>query len=115
MDSGALITAQDEDVYRMVNVHPKRTGLPFTVYISEKQGRHDVRVKVAAGPKASEFVASVAVRPEVEVVGGSLAAKDFALVRQWIELNRDVIVAFWNRDIEDSVDAVMALKPLPKA
>lgn len=105
---------QEEDLYLMVNVHPKRSGLPFAVYISEKQGRHDVRVKVAAGPKAAQFVASVGLRPKVEVVEGNLSAQDFNLVRQWIELNRDVIIGYWDRDIEDTGDAIALLKPLPK-
>jgi len=98
----------------MANVHPKRSGLPFSVYISEKQGRHDVRVKVAAGPKALHFVASVALRPTIEVVEGNLSPADFELVRRWIELNRDVIIGYWDRTIEDTVDALTALKPLPK-
>jgi Domain of unknown function (DUF4160) len=87
----------------------KRSGLPFAVYISEKQGRHDVRVKVAA-----QFVASVGLRPKVEIVEGNLSTHDFDLVRQWIELNRDVIIGYWDRDIEDTGDAIALLKPLPK-
>lgn len=114
MDS-ATIQDQDEDFFLMANVHPKRTGLPFAVYISEKQGRHDVRVKVAAGPKATQFVASVALRPKIEIAEGDLTTQDFELVRRWIELNRDVIIGYWNRDIEDTVDAIAALKPLPKS
>src|SRR5437016_8337149 len=99
MDSASL---QDEDdLYLMANVHPKRSGLPFSVYISEKQGRHDVRVKVAAGPKALPFVAAVSVRPDVRVLDGSLSNQNLDLVRQWIELNRDVIIGYWDRTIED--------------
>jgi hypothetical protein len=114
MDNVSTIEDLDEDLYLMANVHPKRTGLPFSVYMSEKQGRRDVRVKVAAGPKATPFVASVAIRPTIEIVDGSLSSKDFELVRQWIELNRDVITGYWDRTIEDTADAIDALKPLPK-
>jgi hypothetical protein len=114
MDNASIIEDLDEDLYLMANVHPKRTGLPFSVYISEKQGRHDVRVKVAVGPKATPFVASVAVRPTIEIADGDLSSKDFELVRQWIELNRDVIIGYWDRTIEDTADAINALKPLPK-
>jgi Domain of unknown function (DUF4160) len=109
------IQDQDEDLFLMANLHPKRTGLPFAIYISEKQGRHDVRVKVAAGPRATQFIASIGLRPKIEVVGGDLSAQDFELVRRWIELNRDVIIGYWNGDIEDTGDAIAALKPLPKS
>jgi hypothetical protein len=55
-----------------------RTGLPFVVWISPKAGSpHDVRVKVSRGPKvhSSELI-SVAIRPDVHVVGGSLSAHE---------------------------------------
>ncbi len=113
MDSSALIP--DEDLFLMANAHPKRSGLPFVVYISEKQGRHDVRVKVAAGSKAPPFVASVGLRPQIAIMEGELSSKDFELVRRWIELNRDVIIGYWDRTIEDTADALAALRPLPDA
>ncbi|HEV7693625.1 MAG TPA: DUF4160 domain-containing protein [Hyphomonadaceae bacterium] len=106
-------TVEVGDLFLMANVHPRRSGLPFVVYISEKQGQHDVRVKVAEGPRAPPFVASVSVRPEIEVVAGELSAGDLALVRRWIELNRDVIIGYWDRTIEDTADALNALQPLP--
>jgi hypothetical protein len=107
-------TVEVGDLYLMANVHPRRSGLPFVVYISEKQGQHDVRVKVAEGPRAPPFVASVSVRPEIEIVAGDLSARDFDLVRQWIELNRDVIIGYWDRTIEDTADALNALRPIPR-
>ncbi len=100
------------DLFLMANVQPRRSGLPFVVYISEKQGQHDVRVKVAEGVRAPPFVASVSVRPEIDVVAGNLSAGDLALVKQWIELNRDVIVGYWDRTIEDTADALAQLKSI---
>ncbi|HYD89635.1 MAG TPA: DUF4160 domain-containing protein [Vitreimonas sp.] len=95
----------------MSNVQPSESGLPFVVYISEKQGRHDVRVKVGKPPN---FVAAVSVRPSVELLAGDLSNRDLELVRQWIELNRDIIVAHWEGKMPSSRDVLNALKPLPK-
>jgi hypothetical protein len=100
------------DLFLMANVHPRRSGLPFVVYISEQQGQHDVRVKVAEGLRAPPFVASVSVRPEIAIVAGDLSGSDFALVRKWIELNREVIIGYWDRTIEDTADALAALKSI---
>jgi hypothetical protein len=112
MDTGAPLT--DEGLFEMANVRPELSGLPFIVWISEKgQARHDVRVKVSPGPRVREFVASLSVRPEVEIVAGALAPKDFALAKVWIELNRDVIVKFWDGDILYTDEALAALRPLP--
>lgn len=105
---------QGEALFEMANISPKRTGLPFVVWISPQAGApHDVRVKVSRGPKvhSSELV-SVAIRPEVHVVAGKLNAHDLALLRKWVELNRDVIVKYWDGDIEYTEDAIAALKPI---
>src|ERR1017187_3557652 len=46
----------------------------------------------------------VAVRPDVRVVKGKMSNKNLALLRQWVDLNRDMIVKFWNtEEIEDSL------------
>lgn len=103
------------DPYLMANVSPKRTGLPFVVWISMNPGGpHDVWVKVSRSPRVhhSESV-TVAIRPDVRVVGGGkLSASDLSILRKWVELNRDVIIRHWDGDIEDTQDALDALKPL---
>lgn len=104
-----------EDLYLMSNLPPVLTGLPFVVWISPKGGaRHDVRVKVSAGPRAKpgEFI-TVAVRPKVKVVGRrSLPAAHLALLARWIELNRETLVAFWDGDIEYTPDVLARLRPI---
>lgn len=111
MDAGHI--ADDEDLFEMVNIRPELSGLPFIVWISEKgRTRHDVRVKISPGPRVRDFAATVSVRPTVEVLAGELSARDLALVRNWIELNRDVIVKYWNGDILYTDEALAALTPL---
>jgi hypothetical protein len=110
-----VATPESEGLFEMANLSPKRTGLPFVVWISPKAGApHDVRVKVSKGPKAHPAdLISVAVRPDVHVVGGgNMSAHDLALLKKWIEVNRDVIVKYWDGEIEYTEDAIAALKPL---
>ena len=106
---------QSDGLFEMANISPKRTGLPFVVWISPKAGApHDVRVKVSKGPRVhtSELV-SVAIRPDVHVVsGGKMTAHDLALLKKWVELNHDVIVKYWDGDIEYTEDAIAALKAI---
>ena len=102
----------EEDFFLMSNLSPKTTGLPFVVWISPKGGaQHDVRVKVSKGPKAlpGEFV-TVSVRPTVEILEGTLTGRQLALLREWIELNRDVLIRFWDGGIEYTEDVLDALK-----
>jgi len=107
--------AAGQALFEMANLRPEGTGLPFVVFISQKGGaRHDVRVKVARGSKvrASEMI-TVAVRPNVRVIRGALDPDDLARLADWIDLNRGVLVDYWNGDIEYTEDAITALKPLP--
>ena len=94
-------------------IFSKHTGLPFVVWISYKGGaQHDVRVKVSPGPKVlpSEMV-SVAIRPTVRVVEGKLSGSDLALLSKWVDLNREVLVQYWEGEI-DTKDAIDAIRPL---
>ena len=111
-----FVTASESDgLFEMANLPPKRTGLPFVVWISPKAGApHDVRVKVSKGPKVhpSELI-SVAIRPDVHEVGSrKISAHDMALLKKWIEVNHDVIVKYWDGEIEYTEDAITELKPI---
>ena len=113
--SEVVATAESEGLFEMANLSPKRTGLPFVVWISPKAGvPYDVRVKVSKGPKVNPAeLISVAIRPDVHVVaGGDLSAHDLALLKKWIGVNHDVIVKYWDGDIEYTEDAIAALKPV---
>jgi hypothetical protein len=105
---------EGQALFDMANLRPERTGLPFVVFISQRGGaRHDLRVKVAPGPRVrpSEMV-TVAVRPAVRVVRGKIDPSDLALLRRWIELNQDVLIRYWDGSIEYTEDALAALRPI---
>jgi hypothetical protein len=109
--------AEGQALFEMANLRPERTGLPFVVFISQKGGaRHDVRVKVAYGARVrpSEMV-TVAIRPSVRVVRGRLNSHDLDLLAQWIDLNRDVLIDYWNGTIEYTEDVMNAIKPVSAA
>jgi hypothetical protein len=100
-----------------VKLMPQHTGLPMSVWITENDGySHDVRVKVSplhGGRGSWRAAPSIGVRPQPhEIVPGSLPAADVALVSRWIELNRDVILDFWDGRID--IGAVLPrLRRLP--
>jgi hypothetical protein len=107
--------ADDEGMFEMANHRPERTGLPFAVFISQQGGAwHDVRVRIARGPRADPArMVTVTVRPEPRVIPpDALSAEEFALVRRWIELNRQVLIDYWTGDIAYTEDALAALRPL---
>src|SRR5450755_4189380 len=94
---------QSGGLFEMANISPKRTGLPFVVWISPKAGApHDVRVKISKGPKVNPTeLISVAIRPDVYVVGGGdVDAHDLALLKKWLALNQEAIIKYWDGEIE---------------
>ena len=104
----------DLDLFTMSNLSPRRTGLPFVVWISPRgNAQHDVRVKISQSPRAVpvEFV-TVTVRPTVAVINGTLPNRELALLRKWIELNRDVLIRFWDGDIEYTEDVLEQLRSI---
>lgn len=106
-------TAEEPDLFTMANLFPEDTGLPFVVWISPRgNALHDARIKVARSERATDFVASVAIRPEPRLVAGHLSGEDLALAIRWIELNRDVLIAYWDGGIQRTREAFERLQPL---
>ena len=107
----------DEDLFEFTDLGPHLTGLPFFVWVRPSIGlRREVWVGVS--PDRDSFggrdLIQVTIRPDVRVVKGKMSNKDLAALRQWVELNRDMIVKFWNtEEIEDSLDVYDAVKSLP--
>jgi hypothetical protein len=55
---------------------------------------------------------TVALRPSVRVVRGRLDPRDLDLLRQWIDLNREVLIDYWDGTIGYTEDVMNALKPI---
>jgi hypothetical protein len=104
MRAHPLDPASDEGLFELASLSPTVTGLPMVISIFERgRARHDARVKVSLmhGRRAHpDQTASVSLRPTVEVVAGpALNPHDLELVRRWIELNREPLLAYWNGDL----------------
>ncbi len=88
-----------DEFWRMSNLYPEQTGLPFILWISVGQGaRHGPRVKVARTlSDLPQNMASVSITEPVMVHSGpALSNKEQAQLREWIELNRETLLDYWN-------------------
>ncbi len=110
------IGEDEADGFAMTNLPPRRTGLPFVVFVSQRGGaRHDVRVKICETPEyRPELAVSVALRPDVRVVSGALSAAALDALSRWIALNREALIDYWDGRIEYTEDLLALLKPLPR-
>jgi hypothetical protein len=113
--SAPSVTAEAGDLYEMTNIYPRTSGLPVTVWISPRgRARRDARVKVRRVPgnrMIPEDTAVVAVRPEPTLVEGDLDGAVLRAVRDSITLNRDVILAHWDGEL-DSLEVAQRLRQL---
>lgn len=104
-----------EDLFEMANLYPRETGLPMTVWVSPRgSARHDVRVKVnmVHGDRMSiANTAIVSVRPMPRVIAGRLAPADTQAVFEWVTLNTDALVDYWEGRI-GMIELAAALRPI---
>lgn len=85
----------DECTFEFTDLGPHLTGLPFFVWVRPSMGlRRDVWVGVSPDRQGSGGcdLIQVAMRPDVRVVKGKMSNRNLALLRQWVDLNRDMIV-----------------------
>ena len=105
-----------EDPYAMANLRPADTGLPMVVWVSERgNAPHDARVKVCRvhGERMQwNNTASVAVRPQPHIAAGELSPADLVAVADWIRLNEQAILDYWEGRIF-TVELLQRLRKLP--
>jgi hypothetical protein len=106
----------DRDLFEIANLYPDTTGLPMTVWVSPRgKACHDVRVKIKLTHGNQMNIgdtAVVGVRPRPRLIAGQLSPVDTQAVFRWVALNADVLVAYWEGQI-DTARMIHALKPLP--
>jgi hypothetical protein len=114
--SESIEPVEAEDIFAMANLSPRMTGLPMSVWVSPRgNARHDVRIKVnmTHGRQMSiDNTAVVAVRPSPRVVAGRLSGDDQRAVAEWIALNGQAVIDYWD-DKLDTDQFLDNLKRLP--
>lgn len=94
-----------ESIFEMANLRQNSTGLPMVIWVSEKgRSQHGPRIKVskAHSHKANIMnTVSISISDEPEIVAGEgLSNKDFELVKKYIKLNKDVLLDYWDGEID---------------
>ena len=102
--SSTQVAAESDDIFFMTNLSPRMTGLPMAVWVSPRgNARHDARIKVNTthGNRTTiHDTAVVAVRPAPRVIAGRLSPEDQRIVAEWISLNYEAIIGYWDSRID---------------
>lgn len=92
----------------MTNLYPKDTGLAMCIYVSSKDGlRHGPRIKLfdkhGACTRGTKTVTLTFDRTsnKVELIGKpeELTNQDIEKAKQWINLNKEVLIKLYDKDI----------------
>ena len=99
----------------MANVQPNTTGLPMTIYISNKSAQHGPTIKVSQqyGDRmnASELFA-MTIEKDPRIIGkpGKIRVSDIMKVQQFIEANQDLLLNYWHSETPlDTLDVLLKL------
>src|ERR1019366_5486259 len=91
------------DGYAMTNLSPESTGLPFVVFIFQNSDdKHDLQIQIGRSYKTwPNDTSTILIRPTVRVIGGKRDFTEYELasIAQWIELNRDTLIQYWDGGI----------------
>jgi len=108
-------TIFEDELFFMVNVRGRSSGLPMNISIGRDHARHAARIKVQMDhrePFDIDRLASVSVEDDPpEVKAGWLAPTDLELTRRYIALNRQAILEH-RHERTDGVELSRALKRL---
>ena len=89
-----------DDVIDMANLTASQTGVPGTIFISTVMGGHGPRVKYFVQPGRHQPSFSVLIADPPRVVANSLSDRVLRQrapeVEQWVALNKDALLDFWN-------------------
>jgi hypothetical protein len=109
---------EDDGAGHMVSIVRKRSGIDNTLFVSTKgKSQHAARVKIAIDPPDSlnetTKGASMALH-DFSTVGAYMPPRLVEQVKTFIELNRDVLLEYWDAKI-DTGELLERLKPVPVA
>src|SRR3954469_22012947 len=101
MIAGPAETLAEDELFLMVNMRGRSTGLPMNIWIGPRgHARHAARIKVQQDHSERfdiDNLAVVSIEDEPpRVVAGHLDADDLGQVRRYIALNRAAILEHWN-------------------
>ena len=99
----------------MANVQPKTSGLPMTIYISNKDAVHGPRIKVSQqyGDRlnASELFA-MTIEKDPRIIGkpGRIRVSHISKVQHFLQVNRDLLLHYWHQEPPlDTLDMLLKL------
>ena len=108
-----------DDLFEMSNISREESGLPVRIWVSSKMSaaeRHGPRVKVELPGQGSPTI-PVLLKMDItseDVVGyEKLPAKGLNPLRNFINLNYDILIQYWNDEISTK-QMILSIKTIAR-
>ena len=105
--------SEDDLMFEMANLLPCRTGLKYQVWYSAHSHGHNPRIKVDMPDGKSVYIQIE--NHEVEGDIDKIASKELQRIFDWIDLNKDALLKYWDEAPTAKIDTVEMnnlLKPI---
>ena len=99
----------EQRIAYMVNLHQEDTGIDTIIWVDHKW------------PNQKPFIialtslgkVSISIEDEPKVLEPDILTDDISAVIQWIRLNKDVLLDYWNEELYPTVQLLQQIKKLP--
>lgn len=106
-------------LWEMATVAKQKTNLKVLVYISPKQGSHGPRIKFLndyGNRMIPEKLVSMTIEDEPRIIDTKnkivISQTDLDKLKQWVILNKQVLLDLWNHKFNDESDAIQVLQKI---
>ena len=100
-----------ERIFDMANLPPRRTGLKYQIWYGSKVSKHLPRIKVSL--KDSELSIEI-LSHKVRGDESKIDSSDLKLILEWIDLNKEVLLDYWENADSGSIDPVEVAQRITK-
>lgn len=86
------------DLYAMANLQPKTTGLPMTVYISNRTAGHEPRVVISqqhGDQLISSDLSFMTIKDNPRIIGKLAGIRNLMKVHQLLMANQGLLLHYW--------------------
>lgn len=104
----------DDFMFEMANVVKKRSKLPMNIWISQSKEKHRPRIKIQNNYSENveinnSFTITI---NDFKIVGNinKITSKDIEKLKEYIILNKEILLAYWNHEINDTYEILAKLK-----
>ena len=99
----------EQRIANMVNLHQEDTGIDTIIWVDHKWPNQKPFIMALT----SLGKVSISIEDEPKVLEPDILTDDISAVIQWIRLNKDVLLDYWNEELYPTAKLLQQINKLP--